>query len=74
MGHGIYISYNLFNVHINAQYNNALVYFNGVLIPATRVHGRYIEMSKKGVYLWLKNNGAGIVKMALTSNKVIFQI
>ena len=31
----------------------------------TRVHGRYIEMWKRSVYLSLNNNGVGIMKNSI---------
>ena len=54
---GISITYNPFNIRVNAQYSKVLAYFNDIVMPATRVQGGYIEMSKKGAYLSLKNNG-----------------
>ena len=59
---GYMVSNNPFKVRINAEYNKVLSYYTEILLPATRHQGRYLEMSKKGLYLSLKNNGVGLVK------------
>ena len=56
------VSQNPFKVRVNVEYNKVLSYYTDILLPATSHQGRYIEMSKKGVYLSLKNNGVGIIK------------
>ena len=58
----IMISHNPFNVRINAKYSKVLPRYTNILMPVTCVQGQYIEMSKKGVHLILKNNGVAIVK------------
>ena len=56
------VSHNPFKVRVNVEYIKVLSYYTDILLPATSHQGRYIEMSKKGVYLSLKNNGVGIIK------------
>ena len=65
---------NPFKVRMNKQYQQVLSYYTKVLLPATRVQGKYIEMSKKGVYLLLKKNGVAIVKngVTVTSNNFTY--
>ena len=59
---GYMVSNNPFKVRINAEYNKVLSYYADILLPATFHQGRYVEMSKKGLHLSLKNNGVGFVK------------
>ena len=59
---GLCISYIPYNIRVSKQYRKVLAYFNDIVMPATRVQGGYIEMSKKGVYLSLKNNGVAFIK------------
>ena len=56
------VLYNPFKVRINVEYNKVLSYNTDMLSPATCHQSRYLEMSKKGVYLYLKNNGVALIK------------
>ena len=56
------VSHNPFKVRINVEYSKVLSYYTDVLLPATFHQGRYIEMSKKGIHLSLKNNGVALIK------------
>ncbi len=56
------VLHNPFEVRINGGYNKLLSYYTDIILPATCHQGRYIEMSKKGVYLSLKNNGVALIK------------
>ena len=57
------VSNNPFKVRINSEYNKILSYYNEILLPATCHQGRYLEMSKKGLYLSLKKMAWDLLRM-----------
>jgi hypothetical protein len=72
MKSGIMVSHNPFKVRVNNDYNKVLSYYTDILLPATSNQGRYIEMSKKGVYLSLKNNGVAIIKHGIDVTEYLY--